>query len=79
MGKIRIKNSKCFYDFRYRGLRCREYTLLPESKNNLKIMQQSMDKIEAEITLDEKLYFEVFNPSMKNKSPKVGSLRRNHR
>jgi len=51
MGSVREKNGKGFYDFRYKNKRCKEYTGVPATKQNLQIMKQEMEKIEAEIIL----------------------------
>jgi integrase len=47
----RDKEGKLFFDFRYLGIRCREYTRLVDNPKNKKIMQSALEKIEAEITL----------------------------
>lgn len=44
-------DGKLFFDFRYQGIRCREYTRLDDNSKNRKIMQHALAKIEAEITL----------------------------
>ena len=52
MGKVRARsNGQLFFDFRYRGVRCREYTHLQDTKGNRKRMEKVLEKIEAEITL----------------------------
>jgi len=51
MGSIR-KREKCdqlFFDFRYQGQRCREYTLLTDTKVNRKNMEKVLALIESEI------------------------------
>lgn len=51
MGSINVKNNRLFLDFRYKGVRCREYTKLSESPANRKRLKLIMERIEAEITL----------------------------
>ena len=51
MSSIRNNNGLLFFDFRYQGHRCREYTKLADTAANRKTMQKVLDKIEAEITL----------------------------
>lgn len=53
MGSIRARpqNGKLFFDFRYRGQRCREQTALDDTPVNRKKAKQVLDRIEAEITL----------------------------
>jgi integrase len=41
-----------FFDFRYKGRRCREYTELQDTKDNRKQMEQALAKIEARIVLE---------------------------
>jgi integrase len=62
MGSIRKmeKVDKLFFDFRYRGARCREYTLLTDTVANRKNMEKVLTKIESEInagTFDYARYF----------------------
>ncbi len=52
MGHVRItKHRYLYFDFRYRGVRCREYTVLTDSPANRRRMRQALARIEAEITL----------------------------
>ena len=53
MGSIvaRPESSRLFFDFRYRGVRCREQTTLPDTPANRKKLQAVLNKLEAEITL----------------------------
>jgi integrase len=53
MGSIRARpqNGKLFFDFRYRGQRCREQTALDDTPANRKKAKQVLERIEAEITL----------------------------
>ena len=49
MGAINVKNGNLYFDFRYMGSRCREYTKLPETQQNRKRMELLLKRIEAEI------------------------------
>ena len=53
MGSIRGRkeNGYLFFDFRYKGVRCREQTILPDSKENRRKMEKVLKRIEAEIEL----------------------------
>lgn len=53
MGKIvaRPETGKLYFDFRYRGKRCREQTALSDIPKNRKQLEKILVKIEAEITL----------------------------
>ncbi|TAN04055.1 MAG: DUF3596 domain-containing protein [Rhodanobacteraceae bacterium] len=42
MSNIRVKRGALFFDFRYRGIRCREYTKLPDTSANRKRMQRAV-------------------------------------
>lgn len=54
MGNIRLRKDTgfLFFDFRYRGVRCREYTLLNDTAVNRKNMEKVLARIESEIKLD---------------------------
>ncbi len=62
MGSIRkhTQTGTLFFDFRYQGQRCREYTALPDSLANRKKMQRLMDAIEERISLDTFNYRDFF-------------------
>lgn len=61
MGSIRAKpNGTLFFDFRYLGLRCREFTALQDGPANRKRLELVMDKIEAEILLGQFDYGQYF-------------------
>lgn len=53
MGSIRkqTNSNTLFFDFRYRGVRCREYTLLNDNQTNRKNMEKVLARIESEIKL----------------------------
>ena len=67
MGKIaaRPETRKLFFDFRYRGKRCREQTALKDTPPNRKRLNGILAKIEAEITLGSFDYSTYF-PNSKN-------------
>jgi integrase len=51
MGKVRARGEakRLYFDFRYKGERCREYTALPDTPANRKRMEALMKRIDAEI------------------------------
>ncbi len=52
MGSINTRaNGLLFFDFRFQGVRCREYSKLEDTSLNRKRMEDVLKKIEAEITL----------------------------
>lgn len=60
MGSIRSRRNLLFIDFRFRGVRCREYTKLADKPANRKRLQAILERIEAEIllgTFDYAAYF----------------------
>ena len=60
MASIRDINGKLFWDFRFRGVRCREYTALEDTKANRQKMEKVLKKIEEEIeagTFEYRRYF----------------------
>ncbi len=60
MGSIRSRSGKLFFDFRYRGVRCREQTKLSNNPVNRKRATTILERIEAEIlvgTFDYATYF----------------------
>lgn len=50
MSSIRVHAGCLFFDFRYQGQRCREYTKLPDTPANRKRMAKVLEKIEQAIT-----------------------------
>lgn len=67
MGSIRKRDDTglLFIDFRYRGIRCREQTALPEGAANRKKVQKVLDRMDSEIaagTFDYRRFF----PGSKN-------------
>jgi integrase len=60
MGSIRERRGLLFIDFRYRGVRCREYTKLSDKPASRKRLQTIVERVEAEIllgTFDYAAYF----------------------
>lgn len=51
MGSVRKRpdNGLLFLDFRFKGVRCREQTALPDSVPNRRRVQKVLDQIEADI------------------------------
>lgn len=60
MGSINSRGSYLFFDFRYRGVRCREYTRLKDTAANRKKAARMLAKIEAEIELGQFVYRSYF-------------------
>lgn len=60
MGSITVRNDKLTFDFRYRGLRCREQSKLDDTKVNRKRLEQILKRIESEITLGQFVYKNYF-------------------
>lgn len=50
MGSVNERLGTLFFDFRFRGQRCREYTKLPDTPANRKRMRVALNKIEADIS-----------------------------
>jgi integrase len=63
MASIRENNGNLFWDFRYKGVRCREYTVLPDTKPNRTKMQKVLDKIEGDIETGTFVYRNYFPES----------------
>jgi len=66
MGSIRVREGggNLFFDFRYKGKRCREQTLLPDTPANRKKLEMLMDRIEREIKANifNYAYYCIFRP-----------------
>ena len=60
MGNVREKRGKLFFDFRYQGVRCREYTKLRDTPSNRKRMQKILDQIEQAIVTGTFQYADFF-------------------
>jgi len=68
MGSVReTKSGYLFFDFYYNGVRCREYTELNNTPENLKLMNDAIRRIDSEIRLGTFNYAKYF-PESKNKS-----------
>lgn len=65
MASIRELNGKLFFDFRYKGQRCREYTAVLDNKTNRTKMEKILLKIEEDIEADRFDYRRYF-PNSKN-------------
>ena len=65
MASINARNGLLFFDFRFQGTRCREYTKLKDTVANRKKMETALAKLEAEITLGQFDYSRWF-PGSKN-------------
>jgi len=65
MSAINTRRNKLQVDFRYRGVRCREQTLLTDTPANRKKLRKLLDRIEAEILLDSFDYAMYFPNSPK--------------
>lgn len=65
MASINERNGLLFFDFRYKGQRCREYTKLDDTLAHRKRMQKVLERIEAEITLGTFIYRNYFPASKK--------------
>lgn len=57
---IYCRRGRLFFDFKYQGIRCREYTKLKDTPQNKRRMQVMMDRIEAEILLSTFNYKKYF-------------------
>lgn len=60
MASIRDLNGKLFFDFRYKGQRCREYTAAEDNKTNRAKMEKILKKIEEDIEADSFEYRRYF-------------------
>jgi len=65
MGSIREIRGKLTFDFRYCGIRCREQSLLDDTKPNRKRLEKILKRIESEITLGQFDYGSYFPASKK--------------
>ena len=65
MAKVRARKEtgKLFFDFKYQGVRCREQTALPDTKENRIRLEPIAKKIEASIILDQLNYADFFPQS----------------
>lgn len=87
MGSIRKRpdNGLLYFDFRYKGIRCREQTALDDSALNRKRLQKVLERIDSDIasdTFDYRNYFpsskkaQQFNPSsLASSSAEAGDVK----
>lgn len=73
--RARTDNGKLFFDFRFRGKRCREQTLLDDTPANRKRLEKVLDRIEAEITLSTFKYADYFPDSSRAEQFKEHAIR----
>lgn len=67
VSSVNARDDKLFFDFRYQGKRCREYTKLADTAANRKRMKAVLARIDAEITLGTFDYAKHF-PGSRNAS-----------
>ncbi len=66
MANARVNgNGKLFFDFYYRKIRCREYTLLNDTVANRRLMEQKCKQIKKEITAGTFSYRKYFPSSQR--------------
>lgn len=65
MASINSRNDKLYIDFRYLGQRCREQTLLADTKPNRKRLENFVSRMEADIQLGSFRYENYFPQSKK--------------
>jgi integrase len=46
---VRVKSGKLFFDFSFRGIRCKEYTGLPDSADDRRVCEQKMRVVDREL------------------------------
>jgi len=63
MASINSRKGKLVFDFRYKGVRCREQTNLIDNKVNRKRTELILKRIESEILLDQFDYAKYFPTS----------------
>jgi len=76
MGSFRVRKEtgKLFLDFNFQAVRCREQTMLDDTKGNHAKLKKRLDKIEAEITLGQFVYSNYFpNSAQVDKFDKIAS------
>lgn len=65
MASINTRNGLLYIDFRYKGVRCREYTKLTDTPAHRKRLGKVLERLEAEITLGSFVYRNYFPDSPK--------------
>ena len=81
MASIRVREAtqKLFFDFQFRGKRCREQTALDNTPANRKKLEAILKRIEAEITLGTFEYHKYFPNSPKAQEfTRQAELQRSH-
>lgn len=78
MGSIRAhgQTGTLFFDFRHQGVRCREYTVLPDTAANKRKLEKVLKIIEADIaagTFDYRRYFPASRNAAKFDAPPVAA------
>ncbi|MEZ8694114.1 DUF3596 domain-containing protein [Vibrio splendidus] len=77
MGSVNVKNNSLYLDFRYQGVRCKEYTKLPNSAANRKRLKKLVQTIDAEILIGTFEYGKYFpNSKLKTKFDSVDERKR---
>ena len=74
--RVRKETGTLFFDFQFRGVRCREQTALPDTPPNRKKMDKILARIEAEIalnTLDYRRYFPQSPLARRFEAPAAGT------
>ena len=76
MGSIRVRkdNALLFLDFRFRGQRCREQTLLADNAINRRKAEKVLATIEAQIAAGTFVYESYFPSSAATRSPAVAAV-----
>lgn len=67
MASINSRSGKLYIDFRYKGIRCREQTLLADSQVNERKLNRLLKQIDADIRLGCFVYSEYFPDSPRAK------------
>ncbi len=77
MGSVNVKNNSLYLDFRYQGVRCKEYTKLPNSAVNRKRLKKLVQTIDAEILIGTFEYGKYFpNSKLRTKFDSVDERKR---
>jgi hypothetical protein len=71
MSSIRVNQGCLFFDFRYQGVRCREYTKLPDTFTKRTRMQWVLDKIDLAIATGSFNYSEFFRRQQQHRKVTV--------
>ena len=72
MASVNSRDGRLYFDFRFKGLRCREQTTLPDTATNRKKLETVLKRIDAEIMLGQFDYARYFpNSPMLEKIQRV--------